>query len=33
MGGGRARQILETSLGKETADFAKKEIEAALAVT
>jgi len=32
MGGSRARQILETSLGKETGDFAKKEIQAALAV-
>jgi epoxyqueuosine reductase len=32
IGGSRARQILEASLARETAESAKKEIEAALAV-
>ena len=32
IGGGRARQVLEASQARETDEFAKKEIQAALAV-
>jgi hypothetical protein len=32
MGGGRVRQVLEASQARETDEFAKKEIQAALAV-